>query len=292
MKKFDYLRPTSVEEVCQVISESDDNVKVLAGGTDLLIRMKHKVLFPTKLISLRDVPGLSSIEFSADKGLTINSMVRLSAIENSPDICKNYPSIAESAATVGSLQVRNRATIGGNICNAAPSADLLPILMAYDATAVITNGSSERTISLDDFIVGPGKTILERGELLKSITIPAPSPSSFGKYLKAFRSALDLAVVGVGAVVEFDAGQTVCRKLKLILGAVGPTPIRALEAEKLAAGQELDDQLIEKISLMAAEEARPISDIRGTASYRKTLVSANTRRVLVAARTWAQEGGN
>ncbi len=292
MKEFDYIRPTTVEEACRLTSEPGEKVKILAGGTDLLIRMKNKVMLPDKLVSLRDVPGLSSIGFSADKGLTIDSMVLLSALEKSSEICKDFPAIAEAAATVGSAQVRNRATIGGNICNAAPSADMLPILIAYGASAIITNGNAERSVALEDFFTGPGKTILEAGELLKTVTIPAQSPLSFGKYLKAYRSALDLAVVGVGAVVEFNAGQTTCCKLRLVLGAVGPTPILVKEAGNIAAGQELDDQLIVKISELAAEEASPISDIRATASYRKTLVAVNTRRALTAARTWVQKGGN
>lgn len=292
MKAFDYIRPATVEEACRLASQQDEKVKILAGGTDLLIRMRNNTLLPGKLVSLRDIRGLSSIGFDAEKGLSIDSMVLLSAIENSPDITGNYPAIAEAAATIGSVQIRNRATLGGNICNAAPSADMLPILIAYGAMAIITNGHAERSVALEDFFTGPGQTLLERGELLKGVSIPPPPSSSFGKYLKAYRSALDLAVVGVGIVAAFDAGQEVCRKLRLVLGAVAPTPVRAREAENLAAGQELDDQLIEKISHMAADEARPITDIRATASYRKTLVSVNTRRVLMAARSWAQKGGN
>ena len=292
MKAFDYIRPATVEEACRLVSQPNEKVKILAGGTDLLIRIKNSTLLPRKLVSLRDIRGLSSIGFDAEKGLSMDSMVLLSAIENSPDITGNYPAIAEAAATIGSVQIRNRATLGGNICNAAPSADMLPILIAYGAMAIITNGHAERSVALEDFFTGPGQTLLERGELLKAVAIPPQPPSSFGKYLKAYRSALDLAVVGVGIVATFDARQKVCRKLRLVLGAVGPTPIRAREAENLAAGRELDDQLIEKVSHMAADEARPITDIRATASYRKTLVSVNTRRVLMAARSWAQKGGN
>jgi aerobic carbon-monoxide dehydrogenase medium subunit len=291
MKAFEYIRPTSIAEACRLCCDPDEKAKFLAGGTDLLIRMKRKVMHPTRLVSLRDVPGLSTIDFSPDKGLTIDAMVLLSDIENSQIIDRNYPSVVTSAGTIGSVQIRNRATLGGNICNAAPSADMLPILIAYGATAVITDGKSERSVSLADFFVGPGKTVLENGEILKTITVPAPPPSSFGQYLKSYRSALDLSVVGVGAVVAFEPGQSQCRQLKLVLGAVGPTPIRARRAEDLAAGQTLDNTLIEKIGRMAAEEAAPISDIRATASYRKTLVEVNTRRVLIAARTWAQKGG-
>jgi len=291
MKAFDYFRPTTVEEACQLSSDPDEKVKILAGGTDLLIRMKNKVMLPTKLVSLRDVPGLSSIKFSTDKGLTIGSMALLSVIENSPEIKKNFPAITEAAASVGSVQIRNRATLGGNICNASPAADMLPSLIAYHAMVVITNGKAERSVALEDFYIGPGNSVLESGEIVKMITIPVPSPLSFGKYLKASRSALDCAGVGVGAMVEFDTNKTVCKQLRLVLGAVAPTVIRAKESEKMAVGQELNDQLILKISQMAANEINPISDIRCSAEYRKIMVLTNTRRVLVAARTWAQKGG-
>ncbi len=292
MKEFDYCRPTTVEEVCRISGELNEPVKVLAGGTDLLIRMKQKVFKPAKIVSLRDVPGLTTIDYSADEGLTIGAMALLSTIETSKEILNTYPAVAEAAATVGSLQVRNRATIGGNICNAAPSADMLPILIAYDAVALVTNGKTERSVALSDFFIGPGKTVLENGEILISVNLPARSNSSFGMYIKSFRSALDLAVVGVGVVADFQPGQDTCRKLKLVLGAVGPTPISVLKAEKLAEGQKLDDQLIEQIAQLASDESRPISDIRATASYRKSLVAISTRRALEAARVWSQKGGN
>ena len=292
MKAFDYIRPATIEEACQLTSQPNEKVKILAGGTDLLVRIRNNTLLPRKLVSLREIRDLSFIRFDAEKGLSIGSMVSLSETENSPEITGNYPAVAKAAATIGSVQVRNRATLGGNICNAAPSADMLPILIAYNAMAIISNGHAERSVALEDFFTGPGQTVLKTGELLKAVVIPPPPSSSFGIYLKAYRSALDLAVVGVGIMAVFDAGQEVCRKLRLVLGAVAPTPVRAREAENLAADKELDDHLIEKVSQVAADEAHPITDVRATASYRKTLISVNTRRVLVSARSWAQKGGN
>lgn len=291
MKAFEYIRPSSIEEACQLYNESDDMTKLLAGGTDLLVRMKNKVMLPPKLISLRDIPGLSSIEFDAEKGLTIGSMVLLSAIEDSADIKQNYPAIVEAAGTIGSVQIRNRATLGGNICNASPAADMLPILIAHSAAVVITDGKANRSVPLEDFYVGPGITVMKKGELLKEITVPIPSPNSFYKYIKTARSALDCAGVGVGARVEFNKEKTVCQELRLILGAVSPTVVRAKDSEKLAAGQALDDQLIGKISQKATEEINPITDIRCSADYRTNMVLVNTRRVLSDARKWAEKGG-
>jgi aerobic carbon-monoxide dehydrogenase medium subunit len=291
MKEFDYFRPTTVEEACRLSGSPDEKVKILAGGTDLLIRMKNKVMLPEKLVSLRDVPGLSSIAFSAEKGLSIGSMVSLSAIEDSSEIKQNYPAIIEAAGTIGSVQIRNRATLGGNVCNASPAADMLPILIAFSATAVITDGKSDRTVLLENFYTGPGSTAMKRGELLRGITLPLPSPSGFYKYIKASRTALDCAGVGVGAMVEFNKEKTICQQLRLVLGAVSPTVVRAKDSENLAAGQALDDQLIGKISQKATEEINPITDIRCSADYRNNMVSVNTRRVLLNARTWAEKGG-
>jgi CO/xanthine dehydrogenase FAD-binding subunit len=292
MRAFDYIRAMTFEEACRLASEPDQEAKILAGGTDLLVRIKNNSLHPSRLVSLRDVPGLSSVDFDAKKGLSIGPMTLLSAIETSPEICAHYPALAEAAATIGSVQVRNRATLGGNICNAAPSADMLPMLIAYSARAVISDGNNERVVALEDFFTGPGQTVLQSGELLKAVEIPPPPTRAFGIYLKATRTALDLALVGVGLMVVFHPEKTVCEDLNIILGAVGPTPIRAGKSERLAAGQELENQLIEKVSQMAADEAMPITDVRATASYRKALIAVNTRRALVAARSWAHKGGN
>jgi len=266
-------------------------MKALAGGTDLLVQIKQRAFQPERIVSLRDVPGLASVRFDPGQGLRIGAMTPLSAIENSPEVLDNYPAVAEAVATIGSVQVRNRGTVGGNICNAAPSADAPPMLIAYRAEAIIGSEEGERSVLLEDFFTGPGQTVLKTGELLKAVVAPPPPPASFGIYLKASRTSLDLAVVGVGALVVFEPGQEVCQELRLVLGAVAPTPIRAVKSERLATGQKLTDDLIEKIAQKAAGEARPIRDVRSTASYRRTMVAVNTKRALAAARDWARKGG-
>jgi carbon-monoxide dehydrogenase medium subunit len=292
MKAFDYMRPSSLEEACRLLGQFNGQAKVLAGGTDLLVQFKQRKMQSKALISLRDIPELSFIRLKPDQGISIGAMTTLSAVETSKEISQKYPAIVEAASWIGSVQVRNRATLGGNLCNAAPSADMAPILIAYSATTGLTNGQKERTVLLEDFFTGPGQTVLERGELMKEINLPPPPRSSFGTYVKAYRSKMDIALVGVGILAVFEKGKEVCQDLKLVLGAVAPTPIRAKESEKRLVGCKLGDELIIKVSQMASEEAHPISDVRSTAEYRRTLVKVLIQRALLAARSWAQKGGN
>ena len=292
MRAFDYMRPSSFEEACRLLNQFNGQAKVLAGGTDLLVQFKQRKLDSRVLISLRNIPELSFIRLKSDQGLSIGAMTPLSAIETSKEILQKYPAVAEAATWIGSVQVRNRATLGGNLCNAAPSADMAPILIACGATTVLSNGQRERSILLEDFFTGPGETVLESGELMKEVYLPPPSSSSFGIYLKAYRSKMDIALVGVGILAVFKPGRETCQDLKLVLGAVAPTPIRAKGSERMMVDHTLDDELIMKVSQTASEEARPISDVRSTTDYRRTLVRVLTRRALLAARSWVQKGGH
>ncbi len=291
MKAFEYLRPSSLEEACVALADSDGSARVLAGGTDVLVQIRAGALHPGALISLRDVPDLDFVRAEADGGLAIGALTALGTIEHSPDVNERFPAIAQAAAWVGSVQVRNRATVGGNLCNAAPSADTAPILIALGAEALITDGRNERVVALEDFFTGPGQTVLERGELLRALHVPAAPADSYSTYLKTFRSAMDCCTVGVGLFATFEPGSTVVRDARLVLGAVAPTPMRARGAEALLVGRELDDGLIAAVSAKAVEESRPIDDIRASADYRKILVEVMSRRVLAAAGAWAQNGG-
>lgn len=292
MRAFDYVRPSSFEEACRLLRQSNGQRKALAGGTDLLVQIKQGKLHPKAVVSLRDIPELSFIRPAPERGVSIGAMTPLGVIETSKEILKGWPAVAEATSRIGSAQVRSRATLGGNLCNAAPSADTAPILIAYGATAVLGRGKTERSILLEDFFTGPGETELNPGELLKAVYVPPPPPRSFGTYLKASRSGMDLAVVGIGILVVFEPKGEVCRDLRLVLGAVAPTPMRARESEQMVTGRRLDDELIERVGHMASEETRPISDVRSTARYRRKLVNVLTRRALLGARSWAKGGGS
>jgi carbon-monoxide dehydrogenase medium subunit len=290
MKEFDYVRPSSLQEACAALVCDDRSIKPLAGGTDLLVQMREAGLRPRALVSLRDVPGLRFIRLDDDGSLQIGAATTLSAIENSPEVRKHFPAIAEAASFIGSVQVRDRATVGGNLCNAAPSADTAPILIAYGALATISDGINERTVPLEEFFTGPGQTVLDSGELLAAITVPSPSARTFGKYYKTFRSAMDCCTVGVAVCAVFADGSDALEDVRLVMGAVAPTPMRAPACEGLLRGKTLDDDLIEQVGLQAAKEIRPINDIRASADYRKVLAEVLTKRALSAARSWAEEG--
>lgn len=295
MKTFDYIRPASVEEACAALAETDGTVKALAGGTDLLVQMKQGRLQPRALVSLRDIPGLSFVRLENDGSLALGAATPLGMVENSLEVIRSFPAIAEAASWIGSVQVRSRATVGGNLCNAAPSADMAPVLIAYGAEATITDGRAERTLLLEDLFAGPGQTVLKPGELLTAITVPPASAGSFGTYKKAYRSAMDIATVGAALLAVFAPGPApgaaLVQDVRLVLGAVAPTPMRAREAEQMLTGQKLDQDLIVQASRKAAQEARPITDVRASAEYRTTLVEVLSRRALRAAHSWVEEGG-
>ncbi|MEW5722192.1 MAG: xanthine dehydrogenase family protein subunit M [Thermodesulfobacteriota bacterium] len=291
MKAFDYERPASFEEAGRMLAEAGGNKKALAGGTDLLIKMRRKAIAPQGLVSLRDVPALSFIEFDADKGLSVGAMTKLADLESSSVVKEHYSALAAAVATIGSIQVRHRATLGGNVCNAAPSADSPPILIAFGASGVIGGPGGERAVLLEKFFTGPGQTVLKPGELLKYILVPPPPKNSFGVYFKAARSTLDIALVGVALAAEFEPGGPVVKDLKVVLGAVAPTPLRALALEGVVRGKVLDDDLIEQAVAAACVEACPITDVRSSEDYRNELVQVYARRALQAAKSWAEKGG-
>ena len=289
MKSFEYMRPSSLEEACAMLASPDGLVKALAGGTDLIVQMKQAGLRPHALVSLRDVPGLDFVRLGEDGGLEIGAATPLAALESSAEVKEAFPAIAEAASFVGSMQVRSRATVGGNLCNAAPSADMAPILIVYGTAAVISNGREDRRVPLEEFFRGPGETVLERGELLKALVVPPPPGASFAKYFKSFRSAMDCCTVGVAAFAAFAPGTREVRDARVALGAVAPTPIRARAAERLLLGQKLDGDLIERASAEAVAAAQPIDDLRASAEYRKVLVEVLSRRALTAALVWAEK---
>jgi CO/xanthine dehydrogenase FAD-binding subunit len=291
MRPFEYVRPSSVEEACATLAGPPGEAKALAGGTDVLVQMKLGALRPRTVVSLRDVPGLDFVRPGAGGGLVIGAATPLATVEDSPLVREAFPAIAEAASFIGSRQVRGRATIGGNLCNAAPSADTAPILIVYDATAIVTDGRSERSVALADFFTGPGETVLRPGELLKAVSVPPSAKTGFGKYLKTFRSAMDCCTVGVAVFADLEPGSSIVREARIALGAVAPTPIRARRCEKSLVGRVLDESLIARAGLEAAAEAQPITDLRASAEYRKVLVEVLTRRALTSAREAAEKGG-
>jgi carbon-monoxide dehydrogenase medium subunit len=264
-----YLAPSSLDQVYETLL-SNPGAKVLAGGTDLLLAVKRNRAHPTHLVDLAKIPGLDKI-FEENHRVRIGSMVKISHLVHHSTIRRNFPSLALAAKSLGSWQIRNTATIGGNLCNAAPSAELAPALLTLQATAIITSSTGSRELKIDSFFQGPGQCDLAPGEILREIQIPFPPANCRTAYIKhSLRQTMDLALASVAVLLaEKDGVIKVCR---IALGAVAPIPMRALTAEGIVAGCPLTPEKIELAAEIAASECRPITDIRATASYRRHIV--------------------
>jgi carbon-monoxide dehydrogenase medium subunit len=280
---FDFYQPTTLAEASRLLTDNGPGGRFLAGGTDLVIAMKEKGLLPRYIVDLKRVPGLNGIRQNTDGSLSIGALTTMYTIETSPVIKKKYPFLAQSAAEVGSIQIRNRATVGGNMANATPSADVAPSLIALNATARIASVGGERTLPMEDFFRGPGQNAMNADEILTEITIPKTLPQLVGEYIKfSPRDMMDLAYIGVAVAYTFSS-DTKCSGVRIVLGAVAPTPIRAKNSEALLEGSFLTEELAIQVGDEAARESKPISDVRSSADYRRAMVGIMTKRALLNA---------
>jgi carbon-monoxide dehydrogenase medium subunit len=282
VRRFEIALPRSVEDALRVLGERGADAKLLAGGTDLLPQMKNGLLKPACVVDLSGVARLQTLAPDDGRGFKIGAGVTARRVEQDPTARSAYPSLAESAALIGSVQIRNLATVVGNLCNAAPSADMAPPLIALDAEAVIVGPGGERRVPLAGFFVGVRRTVLGPNDLLLELVVPAPGPRSGGSYLRHTpRRELDIAVVGVASQLTLSNG--VCAKARIALASVAPTPVRAVAAERALEGQPVTPAQIERAAELAIDAARPISDQRGSADFRRHLVRVLTRRTLTTA---------
>jgi carbon-monoxide dehydrogenase medium subunit len=281
LRRFEIVLPETVEECLRVLGERGGDAKVVAGGTDLLPQLKNGVLKPGCVVDLSAVAPLKALQ--ADKaGLRVGAAVSARTLELDKRVQAGYTSLAESGALIGSVQVRNLATVGGNLCNAAPSADMAPPLLALEAEAVIAGPKGQRRVPLADFFKGVRSTVLGADELMVELAIPAPGPRSGGQYLRHTpRRELDIAVVGVASQLTLSDG--ICKKARIALAAVAPVPLRATEAERALEGQAVTPERIAQAAELAVQAARPISDQRGSADFRRHLLRTLTRRTLTIA---------
>jgi carbon-monoxide dehydrogenase medium subunit len=287
VRRFELVLPRDVDEALRVLSERGSEAKLLAGGTDLLPQLKNGMLKPAWVIDLSGVERVRALRAETN-GLRIGAAVTARTLERDATAQKTYTSLAESGALVGSVQVRNLATLGGNLCNAAPSADMAPPLLALDAEAVIAGPKGERRLPFTDFFTGVRSTVLGVDEILLEIFVPAPKARSGGHYLRHTpRRELDIAVVGVASQLTLSNGT--CAKARIALAAVAPVPLRARAAEQALEGKPVTPETIERAAELAVEAAKPISDQRGSADYRRHLVRVLTRRTLRTA--LARAGG-
>jgi CO/xanthine dehydrogenase FAD-binding subunit len=302
MKKFDYLRPKSLEEALSFLNQHGEKAKLIAGGTDVLVMIKQKTMAPDILISLQGVPGLDEIQYNGS--LSIGPMVTHRAIEKSEVIKKHFSALADAVDCLGSVQIRNVATIGGNICTAAPSADTATPLLVLGTQVRIKNSRGDRTVPIDEFFKGPGETVLKTGEMVQELWIPKLLPNTGSAYYKLQRRlALDLPILGVSVLLSLDKNQVtcsdllctaspisailhkmeedemICKEVRIALGVAAPTPIRALKAEVLLRGKPLSDELLEEAAHTASQEAQPRDTLRGEAWYRRDMVRTLVKRM-------------
>jgi carbon-monoxide dehydrogenase medium subunit len=280
LPKFAYFRPESFSAALALLKEHSGKIRPLAGGTDLFIAMKEKGAGWENVMDLKAISDAAFIR-TGKGSIEIGALATVRDVEASALIRRTIPFLAAAAGTIGSVQVRNRATIGGNLCNAAPSADMAPALLCLGAKGEIIDTAGTKEVPLEDFFLGPGKTVLGDSALLKRIIVPLPPPNSAGIYYKESpRRAMDLAVAGVACFLTLDEGKKKCVACRIALGAVAPTPIRAKKAEKLLIGREITENVIAAAADAAAAEASPISDVRGSAEFRREMVKVYVRKGL------------
>ncbi len=278
LKEFEYLKPDSIKEIISILSQFGEKAQILNGGTDLIVEMRDKIIQPEYLVDIKAIPQLNRITYNKQDGLNIGATVTLNEISNSKVVQTHYPILVKACKTVGSYQVRNRATLVGNICNASPAADTAPPLLVLEAKVNIIGPTGEKIVPINQFFTGVKKNILKKGEIVTSITIPPIKGKWVGVYLKQGRKKeVDLATVGVAVVCIRD-------EVRIALGAVAPVPVRAFKTEELLKGKTIDESLLEKAGKSALTEVSPISDVRSSQEYREEIIKVLVRRAILQAK--------
>lgn len=282
MEWFDYARPRTLDEAVKLLAANGEKARILAGGTDVLVQLRAGVRTAQVVVDVKEIPELNEISWDKSSGLTLGAAVPCYRVYGDADIKQHYPGIIDVASLIGGTQIQGRASLGGNLCNAAPSADSIPAMIALEATCRVIGPNGERTVAAEDFCTAPGKNVLQPGELLVSIRFPAPRPNSGAHYLRFIpRNEMDIAVAGAGVSVVLDNGNFA--SARVALASVAPTPLFVTEAGEALAGQPVNDDSIQRAAEIAKQAAKPIDDMRGTARYRKHLCEVLTQRALKVA---------
>ena len=281
MKKFTYLIPKNLDEAISLQQSHGERAKYIAGGTDVLVKIKEGKLAPDYLISLKHIIGQDRPFLNQETGeLFIGAFVTHGMIERSPLVRAHYPILHDAVKNIGSVQIRNVATIGGNLVNAVPSADGAIPLIALDAKVNIYGTKGQRSMTLLRFFLGPGQCDLEKGEILTEIVVPPMLERTGGAYIKhGRREAMELPMLGVGVLVSLQEDMQTCAKARICLGVAAPTPIRALQAEKYLVGKAVNEQNLTEAGKIAGEESRVRDSIRGVAWYRREMVAVLVKRM-------------
>jgi carbon-monoxide dehydrogenase medium subunit len=273
--RFDYAEPTTLAEARSLLRAHGETASLMAGGTDLLVEIKEQLRLPRLVVDLKRIAGLDALQQDAD-----GALVTARRLETDARVRARWPGLHQALTELGSIQVRHRATVVGNICRASPSADTLPPLVADGAVLHVHGDAGDRPVPIENFFTGPGRTVLKPGEIVLQLRLPPPPPRSGRAYIKhGRRKAMELATVGVATSVALDDTGRVAAA-RIALGAVAATPIRARRAEAVMLGERPSETLWARAGELAMEESRPISNVRATAAYRKEMVGVLTRRAL------------
>ena len=282
MKWIDYEAPTSVREAVDLLNEAGDGARPLAGGTDILVQLRGRAFDLDLLVDVKNVPELNELTYDPDNGLTIGAAVPCFRIYGNSTVRSVYPGIVDAANIIGGTQIQGRASMGGNLCNAAPSADTVPAMIAYSGVARIAGPNGNREVALEDFCTGVRQTVLERGEVLVAMHFPTPAANSGANYIRFIpRNEMDIAVAGAGVSVELDNGNI--KSARVTLASVAPVPLFVSEAGDAVAGKPATEDTVRIASGIARDAAVPITDMRGTIEYRKHLCEVLTRRAMMTA---------
>jgi CO/xanthine dehydrogenase FAD-binding subunit len=280
LPEFDYIRPTTLEEASAFLAQHTGEARAFIGGTDTFVRMRDGAWNDKYLVDVKGLPGMNDLKFDPAKGLTVGAAVNMNRLISSPDVNAHYPVLAEAAHTVASYQLRTRATIAGNICNASPAGDTVGSCLVLDAKVHVHGVDGYRVESLRTFFKGPGKTVLKAGDIVTSVELPIPPQNSQGKYIKLGRNAIgDLAIVGVTAFGYPDGAAASGFRFLVALASVAPIPF--MPDMSLLSEKTITPELIDEAADVAMNSVTPIDDVRGSARYRKLMVRNMTRKALM-----------
>lgn len=281
MHPFDFVSPRTLDDAVAAMAGANGQARALAGGSDLIDQLRVGRRTASLVVDIKNIPQMQRLEYVAGEGLHVGAGVCCATIYNYAPVAEHYPSVQDSTQLIGSIQIQNRAGIGGNVCNAAPSGDTIPPLITYGAEAHIRGPNGWRKMLLEEFFKGPGQSALAPDELLVEVFLPEPPANSSGHYQRFIpREEMDIAVVGAGSMIAVDPATKVCSQARVSLASVAPTPVRARETEAALEGQVITRELVREASELAPNSASPINDVRGTVEYRRQLCKVLTRRTL------------
>jgi len=281
MQAFEYAAPKSMEEAASLLAGKNGDARILAGGTDLLVQLREGRRKAKLVIDVKNIPELIQVTFDPKNGLHIGAAASCSQICSNANVVKYYAGLVDGIQLIGGVQIQNRASVGGNLCNASPAADSIPALIVHEAVCNITGPNGSRTIPVEEFCIAPGKNAMQAGEFLVSVSVPIPKEKFGAGYLRFIpRNEMDIAVVGAGASVVLSEDKKKFVSARTALGAVAPTPLLASDAGAFLSGKEVTRKNVKEVARMAQEIAKPITDLRGTAEHRKHLVAVLVERAL------------